>query len=534
MAPSVPVPELARDEKTHGEDQLHEYADRPAARFADGQSLAEYTTTTSEKAGSSRYAESDAGLEHVRASKAAERKLVRKLDVLIMPLAMLLYLSAYLDRGALGNAKLQGLEEDLLEPNPDVKYSIALSCFFITYILFSIPGTLLAKQFNPSLTISCGALVWSLATSAQALCTNAPGLYVCRLFIGLGEAFFGQAIAFYLTLWYLKTELAKRIGFFISAGSVAGAFSGLIAYGVAQIDSKIAAWRILFAVEGLPSLALAVVVFFCLPSRPDKTRYLNESQRTVACTRLNAHSQGNERMGIQWAAVRYALSDWRLLVLCISYSAMNLTLGSVSGFLPTIVKGLGYTSTQAQLYSVPPYATALGCMLLLTTLSDRLQSRGLFVVLVYCIGLVGWCILLAVNPIGVTAGGLRARYFACCCLASAGYSNIPLIMAWVASNAPNESQRAASMGSLNSVGQCLSILAAFLFPKIERPRLIKGASVNIAFQSLGVILALSMTLYYRRENRKRDLAEGGPPPKGMRIENIDTEYDRAKGFRYTV
>lgn len=120
MAPSVPVPELARDEKTHGEDQLHEYADRPAARFADGQSLAEYTTTTSEKAGSSRYAESDAGLEHVRASKAAERKLVRKLgeyslavlqhqrsepnppyfgtDVLIMPLAMLLYLSAYLDR----------------------------------------------------------------------------------------------------------------------------------------------------------------------------------------------------------------------------------------------------------------------------------------------------------------------------------------------------------------------------------------------------------------------------------------------------
>lgn len=206
----------------------------------------------------------------------------------------------------------------------------------------------------------------------------------------------------------------------LAAGSVAGAFSGLIAYGVAQIDSKIAAWRILFAVEGLPSLALAVVVFFCLPSRPDKTRYLNESQRTVACTRLNAHSQGNERMGIQWAAVRYALSDWRLrkwpcqhllppallppvsdvallgsffhlpslpslscepirhcikqyeavrrrlerktmclnrktsfstsqtprgaladarttVVLCISYSAMNLTLGSVSGFLPTIV-----------------------------------------------------------------------------------------------------------------------------------------------------------------------------------------------------
>lgn len=107
-----------------GEEQQNEYAAR-GARFADGQSLAEYTTTASEKAGSSRYAGSESGLEHVKASKTAERKLVRKLgalgattvpaaiaftlvqqltflsrstDVLILPLAILLYLSAYLDR----------------------------------------------------------------------------------------------------------------------------------------------------------------------------------------------------------------------------------------------------------------------------------------------------------------------------------------------------------------------------------------------------------------------------------------------------
>lgn len=106
-----------------GEEQQNEYAAARGARFADGQSLAEYTTNASEKAGSSRYAGSESGLEHVKASKTAERKLVRKLgafpsipaqiaftevqpltflspstDVLILPLAILLYLSAYLDR----------------------------------------------------------------------------------------------------------------------------------------------------------------------------------------------------------------------------------------------------------------------------------------------------------------------------------------------------------------------------------------------------------------------------------------------------
>lgn len=176
--------EKALDSTSHYEDTPA----RPGPRFADGESLAGYTTTTSEKAGSSKYASSETGLEHVKASKAAERKLVRKLDAVILPMAVLLYLSAYLDRGAMGNAKLMGLEQTVLG-NVDVRYSIALMCFYITYIVLSIPGTLFAKQFLPSTTIACGALVWSIATTCQAATHNPASLYVCRLFIGVGEAF---------------------------------------------------------------------------------------------------------------------------------------------------------------------------------------------------------------------------------------------------------------------------------------------------------------------------------------------------------
>ncbi|BGP56092.1 hypothetical protein JCM8202v2_003703 [Rhodotorula sphaerocarpa] len=233
-------------------EEQREVAFRPGARFSDGQSLAEYTTNASEKAGSSRYAESTSGLAHVKAAKAAERKVVRKLDLVIRPLAICLYLSAYLDRGNLGNAKIQGLNKDILG-NDSTKFSIALTCFFITYISLSIPAGV----------------------------TSPAGLYVGRLFVGVGEACFGQAIAFYLTLWYTKSELAKRIGLFISAGSLAGAFGELIAFGVAKIEHpKLATWRILFLIEGCPSVLLALVVLFCLPSRPDKTKLLNEDERT--------------------------------------------------------------------------------------------------------------------------------------------------------------------------------------------------------------------------------------------------------------
>ncbi|GAA5832308.1 hypothetical protein JCM3766R1_002376 [Sporobolomyces carnicolor] len=135
-------PEVPEYEKANGETEHRE------TRFPDSSSLAAATTHDSEK-GFSRYASSTTGLEHVEANKKLERKLVRKLDCVILPMAVLLYLSAYLDRGSIGSSKLMGLEKDVLD-GEDTKYSIALSCFFITYILLSIPFSILCGEVPQS------------------------------------------------------------------------------------------------------------------------------------------------------------------------------------------------------------------------------------------------------------------------------------------------------------------------------------------------------------------------------------------------
>lgn len=232
------------------------------------------------------------------------------------------------------NARLAGLEKDVLDNN-DTNYSIALSCFFITYIIFSIPGTLLAKQINPSYSISAGAMIWSIAATCQAAAMNRAGLFVCRLFVGIGEAMFGQAMALHLSYWYTKEDLAKRIGLFISAGSLSGAFGGLISFGVTSIkNAKIANWRILFLIEGCPSVLLAICVFLFMPSRPEISRYLSEDERTLCLTRLNRENLQDGSMGIDWRGVRRCLTDWKTYVVSVMYSCMNLTLGSVGGFLP--------------------------------------------------------------------------------------------------------------------------------------------------------------------------------------------------------
>ena len=95
-------------------------------------------------------------------------------------------MNAFFVTGNLGNARLQGLQATVLDGS-DTNYSLALSCFYITYIVLSVPGTLLAKAILPSTSIACGALIWSIAATCQAAAKNPAGLFVCRLFVGVGE-----------------------------------------------------------------------------------------------------------------------------------------------------------------------------------------------------------------------------------------------------------------------------------------------------------------------------------------------------------
>ncbi|EJD37819.1 MFS general substrate transporter [Auricularia subglabra TFB-10046 SS5] len=454
-----------------------------------------------------------------------QRHLLFKQDVLILPLTALMYLSAYLDRGNAGNARLQGLQATVLDDS-DTKYSIVLMSFYITYIVFSIPGTLLAKAIMPSTSIALGCLIWSIAASSMAGATSFGGVVTCRLFIGVGEAMFGQAVIFYYSMWYKKDEISKRVAFFIGAGVLAGAFGGLIAYGVAHIHHPaIASWRILFLIEGIPSFILALSVILFLPSRPDRSRYLTSTERELALARLGLDSLNEEHNGIDWDGVRRAFTCPWTYVMSVAYSCMNCTLGSVSGFLPTIIKSLGHSNADAQLYTVPPYAVALVFMTGMSAISDRLRSRGIFVAIVFTLSALGWLILLVVET------NQRARYFATFLTVIGGYAAIPLITSWTSNNTGSQSQRAVSLGLLNSVGQCLSIAASFLFPSNEGPGWKKGFGTNLALNIVAISIAVGLTVYFRRENKRRDRVEG-PPKEGV-ILDVVRLHDLAPGFRYT-
>ena len=92
--------------------------------------------------------------------QAAEKKLVRKCDLYVIPVLSLLYSLAFIDRINIGNARLQGLEKDLKMKGQD--YNVALLVFFIPYILFEVPSNFLIRKIAPSTWLSSIMILWGI------------------------------------------------------------------------------------------------------------------------------------------------------------------------------------------------------------------------------------------------------------------------------------------------------------------------------------------------------------------------------------
>ncbi|KAG1736129.1 major facilitator superfamily domain-containing protein [Suillus paluster] len=456
-----------------------------------------------------------------------ERRLLRKLDQRILPILCLLYLFAYLDRSNLGNARLQGLPQDVLGGDPTgVLFNWVNSAFFFTYILLQIPFTVLSKYYNPRIWIGCSAILWGICSTSMAVAQNFTGLMIARLGLGTFEAAFGGAVALYFSFYYTKAEYGTRIAYWFGFATVAGAFGGLLAYGIQHIKVSIANWRLLFILEGAPTILLGVLCVFMLPGRPESTPFLTTAERKIAINRMNRGTSGDFGAVVRQSHVIAAFQDWRIYVGGVIYFGLNCALASLSAFLPTIIATMGHTNAMAQLMTVPPYAMA-GCVLIATSYcSDRLQIRGPLLICTSTIGGLGYMILLG------TTHRQDVRYGATFLITSGTYASIGLTIAWFNHNLGSETKRATGIPLYGAIGQCGSILGSHLYPLTEGPAYTNGFTVSAFLLFLAALCALLLSISFRLDNMQRDEKYGKPDPNDM----VDTSElaDKAPAFRYIM
>jgi sugar phosphate permease len=237
-----------------------------------------------------------------------KRKVIRKLDFNLVPLCFALYTLSVLDRSNLGNAKLAGLADDI-----DIsgsRYAWLGNSFYIAYIIFQF-NTLGWKIFKPHKWVTFVVLFWGSVSTLQAVCTSWQGLMACRFFLGWAETMFGPGIPLYFTFFYPPEYMGLRFGIFLSGSALANAYGGALAYGLSHIHSSVANWKLLFIIEGVPTVLLAVVAWFFLPDAPDKARFLNEREKLIAVEFAQNQAGDFKSEGLNLSQLAEAFKDYR-------------------------------------------------------------------------------------------------------------------------------------------------------------------------------------------------------------------------------
>ena len=251
----------------------------------------------------------------------AEKKLVRKIDLRLIPMIIIMYITNYLDRNNIAAARLGGLEEDLdLVGN---QYQTAISILFVGYVLMQIPSNLFLNRVGkPSLYLPSAMVVWGVISTATAGVQNFAGLASVRFFLGFVEAAYFPGCLYYLSCWYTRKELGFRTALLYSGSLVSGAFSGLIAAGITgnlDGDLGLRAWRWLFIIEGAVTVVLAVAAYFLLPDFPRTTTWLTDNEKELAVWRLDEDIGEDDWIDSQhqsfWGGMSMAALDIKMWIL---------------------------------------------------------------------------------------------------------------------------------------------------------------------------------------------------------------------------
>ena len=318
-------------------------------------------------------------------ASAFEEALYRKVAWRLIPLLLLCYVVAYLDRVNVGFAKLQMMDQLGFS---DTIYGLGAGMFFIGYFLFEVPSNIILHRVGARVWIGRIMISWGLISAAMMFVTTPMMFYVMRFLLGIAEAGFFPGIILYLTYWYPAERRGRITAMFMTGIAIAGVIGGPLSGYIMKYTDGIygwQGWRWMFLLEGLPSVGLGLVVIMLLDDRISEAKWLNEEERALLIANIAKDEAHKEQ-----DSLRRVTTSGRVWHCAAIYFSYVMGLYGVSFFLPTIIKSMGHTDMlEIGLISMIPYSVSVIVMLLVAKNADRTGERRWHVAIPGLFGALG-------------------------------------------------------------------------------------------------------------------------------------------------
>lgn len=369
---------------------------------------------------------------------------------------------------------------------------------------------------------------------------NYGGMIAVRLALGIPEAGFFPGAVYLCSLWYPRHMMNSRIAFFYTASAMAGAFSGLLAFAIAKLGGVggIAPWRWIFLLEGAATVALGLLVPFLLPDTAEGSKWLDEDEKRYMLLTSSAQDKstnsGEHDTGdvSKWQVFKSVITDWQLYLQGIVYWSNTVPNYAMKFTLPTIIKTMGFSSSTAQLLSIPPYVVGAITACLAGIYSDRLRKRMPFIMSSQFVVIAAFVIILPLrNDIKKYMG---PGYMALCLVCAGVYPIGPGVNSWTSNNLAGPAKRAMGVAFVISLCNIGGIIGGFIYIDKESPAFTSGYAGSLGFAVAGVAAAATLEICYSRINKARDR---------MTQDEIDAKYtpkelaqlgDRSPHYRYML
>ncbi|KAI1824041.1 major facilitator superfamily domain-containing protein [Xylaria intraflava] len=431
-----------------------------------------------------------------------DNALLKKIDVYLLPPVGLLYLLSFLDRSNVGNAKIEGLLEDLHMTGD--QYLVGLSLYFVGYVLFEVPCNIILKRTSPRIWLPTLTIIWGVVATLTGIVQNTGGFLAARFFLGVAESGLFPGVTYYFSMWYKRRERQYRVALFFSAASLAGAFGGVLAYGISRLRGTVWSngWRWIFILEGIATVVLATASYWFIHNYPDTSKFLSDDQRKIIHQRLAEDSDAAHQEDFSWAGVTEAFRDPKCWLYGLAFHTMSLPQYTLSLFLPTIITNLGYEAATAQLLTVPPYTLAFVTTVGVAVLSERIGRRAPFIAGSAIFAAIGYGILIGnTDPVGRPGLSYAAVFFA----AGGIYPASGLVLSWPTINVSGQTKRATSTAMQISIGNIGAVIGTQLYRDGDGPRFVLGHSFALGYLLANVLVVAFLAVVLRRENSRRAL-----------------------------
>ncbi|KAJ2932770.1 hypothetical protein H1R20_g4327, partial [Candolleomyces eurysporus] len=414
-----------------------------------------------------------------------EKNLMWKVDLHVLPWLTIIYLFSFLDRGSIGNAK-----------------------------------------------------------TLHGIVRSYAGLLTLRLLLGLTEAGLYPGVVYYISSWYKRSETGFRVAIFFSSATVAGAFSGLLAAGIAKMDGigGRPGWAWIFILEGIATVVLSIASFWIIQDFPDNAKFLTEAERVFIIRRLKADTRFSASgQAFKRAYVWQSLRDWKTYVAMGLYMGFDGPLYAFSLFTPSIINQLGFKATQANLLSVPVYTWGCIVTCIIGYLGDRTGRRYYINLALFAVGLAAYIILvLSKTP--------ALSYFAVYLAISYRLWIEANSVAWVANNVEGTYKRSVTLGMAIGFGNLNGAVTANIYRAKDRPWYSLGHAIVLLYITIGLICTIVFATSLQQENSRRDRGERDEIIEGVEnrraherngkfasVEDAQlNKGDEWSGFRYTL